>query len=346
MNPRDGINILKESHPWIILLSISNAFFVFLAWTAYPETFGLLVGIMIIFSITIIVFAMLLLWKGQEKQDKAFYDFIREPSLEHEYELIESIGKLHKAKVNFLANKLRRLHDQLDEARLQTIDYEEFIESWVHEIKTPISLVTLVLENRKEEMSELVYQRLEYARINISDDVEQILFYARLRASHVDYHLEKISLSLCCEDVLFELQALLDEKEVKVVSQMEDIPIVSDKKALQFIFVQIFVNVVKYSNEEIDSFIWLKTGFDSAKNRYYLRISDNGTGVLNSDLPFIFDKGFTGDNPDRKQSTGIGLYLVKKLCDELKIEIEVESEYRKGFLIQFLFPIMEDASKK
>ncbi|NLW53271.1 MAG: HAMP domain-containing histidine kinase, partial [Tissierellia bacterium] len=257
-----------------------------------------------------------------------------------------SIGKSHKAEVNHLANKLRSLTDQLDETKLQTKDYEEFIESWVHEIKTPISLVTLVLENRKKEMSELVYQRLEYARINISDDVEQILFYARLRASHVDYHLEKISLSLCCEDVLFELQALLDEKEVKVVSQMEDIPIVSDKKALQFIFVQIFVNVVKYSNEEIDSFIWLKTGFDSAKNRYYLRISDNGTGVLNSDLPFIFDKGFTGDNPDRKQSTGIGLYLVKKLCDELKIEIEVESEYRKGFLIQFLFPIMEDASKK
>lgn len=346
MNPRDWINILKESRPWIILLSISNAFFIFLAWTAYPETFGLLVGIMIIFSTTSIVVGMLLFWKGQEKQDKAFYDLFREPSPEHECELIESIGKLHKAKVNYLANKLRRLNDQLDEARLQTIDYEEFIESWVHEIKTPISLVTLVLENRKKEMSELVYQRLEYARINISDDVEQILFYARLQASHVDYHLVKISLSLCCEDVLFELQALLDEKEVKVVSQMEDIPIVSDKKALQFIFVQIFVNAVKYSNEEIDSFIWLKAGFDSAKNRYYLRISDNGTGVLNSDLPFIFDKGFTGDNPDRKQSTGIGLYLVKKLCDELKIEIEVESEYGKGFSIQFLFPIIEDASKK
>jgi len=59
--------------------------------------------------------------------------------------------------------------------------------------------------------------------------------------------------------------------------------------------------------------------------------------VLNSDLPFIFDKGFTGDNPNKKQTTGIGLYLVKKLCDELKIEIEVESEYGKGFAIQFFF---------
>ncbi len=239
--------------------------------------------------------------------------------------------------MNYLANKLRMLNDQLEDAKQQTIDYEEFIESWVHEIKTPISLTTLVLENRKEEMSYLAHQRLEHARINISDNVEQILFYARLQASHVDCRLERLSINLCCEDVVFELQALLDEKEVTVISHMEDVPIVSDKKALQFILTQIFVNAVKYSKEESRSIISLKTGLDSMKNRYYLRISDNGIGVLNSDLPFIFDKGFTGDNSNGSHSTGIGLYLVKKLCDELQIEIEVESEYGKGFEIQLLF---------
>ena len=122
---------------------------------------------------------------------------------------------------------------------------------------------------------------------------------------------------------------------------MEDVPIVSDKKTLQFIIAQILSNATKYSNEKINSFIWLKTGIDSIKNRYYLRISDNGIGVLNSDLRFIFDKGFTGGNSYQRKSTGIGLYLVKKLCDELKIEIEVESEYGKGFAIRFLFPIIE-----
>lgn len=341
MKPRDWINILKESRPWILLICISNAFFIFLAWLAYPETFRILVGIMVIFSITSIVFGMLLVWKRQAKQDKALYDFLREPTQEYECRLIDSIGELHKEKVNYLGNKLRVLNDQLDDIKLQAIDYEEFIESWVHEIKTPISLVTLVLANRKEEMSKLVYQRLEHARINIGEDVEQILFYARLKASHTDYRLERVPLNLCCEDVLLELQALLDEKEVKVICKLEDIPIVSDKKALQFIFTQIFINAVKYSNEEIPSFIWLKTGHDSVQNRYYLRISDNGIGVLNSDLPFIFDKGFTGDNSTGSKSTGIGLYLVKKLCDELQIEIEVESEYGKGFAVQLLFPIVK-----
>ncbi|MFJ8064627.1 sensor histidine kinase [Psychrobacillus sp. NPDC096426] len=213
---------------------------------------------------------------------------------------------------------------------------------FMSEIKTPTSLLNFVLQNRKEEMSELVYQRLEHAKININDHVEQILFYARLQAAHVDYKLEIISLNHSFEDVLLELQSLLDEKDVKVTSQLEDVPIVSDERALQFIFTQILVNAVKYSNVKMDSFIWLKTGFDSVKDRYYIRICDNGIGVLSSDLPFIFDKGFTGDNTNRNQSTGIGLYLVKKLCDELQIEIEVDSKYEEGFVIQFLFAKIED----
>lgn len=342
MKPRDWLSTLKLSRAWILLFCINSAFFIFLAWVAYPETFELLVGMMIIFSAVSIVLGMLLVRKSQMKKDKVIYNFLREPSPEQECRLIESIGEIHTEKVKYLANQLRMLNDQLDEVKIQSLDYEEFIEGWVHEIKTPISLLTFVLQNRKEEMSELVYQRLEHARININDNVERILFYARLQAAHIDYKLERVSLNLCCEDVLLELQSLLEEKEVKVISQMKDMPIVSDGNTLQFIFTQILVNAVKNSNEKIDSFIWLKTGFDSIKNRCYLRISDNGIGVLSSDLPFIFDKGFTGDKPNRKQSTGIGLYLVKKLCDELQIGIEVKSKHGEGFVIQFLFPKIED----
>lgn len=342
MKPMDWLHILKVSRLWILLLCINNAFFIFLAWVAYPEMFALLVGSMIIFSAASIVLGVFFAWKRQEKKDKAFYQFLREPSEELKYELIESIGDVHKEKVNDLAHKLRTLNDQLDEVKLHSLEYEEFIESWVHEIKTPISLVTLVLQNRKEEMSNLVYQRLEHARITINDHVEQILFYARLQVAHVDYKLERVSPGDCCEDVLLDLESFLNEKEIKIVSQLKNIPIVSDKKALQFILMQIFVNAIKYSNEKVDSFIQLKTGFNSVKNRYYVSISDNGMGVLASDLPFIFDKGFTGDHLNKKQSTGIGLYLVKKLCEALQIELEVKSKYGKGYSIQLLFPIIKE----
>lgn len=336
------IALLKLSREWILLFCLSNIFFIFLAWVAYPETFHLLVGIMIFFSISMILIGMFLVWRRQTKQDNVFYKFLKNPSSEQETALIQSIDEIHKEKAAYLASHLRLLNDQLDEVKLQSQDYEEFIESWVHEIKTPISLLNFVLQNRKEEMSDLVYQKLEHAKLNINDNVERILMYSRLQAAHVDYKLEKVSLNYSFEDVLLELESLLEEKNVKVISQIDEIPVMADERALQFIFTQVVVNAVKYSNDTIDSFIWLKTSFDREINRYTLRICDNGIGVLNSDLPFIFDKGFTGDNMNRKQSTGIGLYLVKKLCDELQIEIDVDSIYNEGFVIQFLFPNIND----
>lgn len=338
MKLADWLNILKDSSHWLLILCVTNVFFIFFAWLAYPEAFQILVNIMIVYSFVTIVLGMIIHFRRQKKQERIFYKFIREPSKENEKELLQTSGELHKEKVNTLGNRLRNLKDELDQAKIQTTDYREFIESWVHEIKAPISLITLVLENRKDEMSELVYQRMEYARINVLDHVERILFYARLQGTHVDYHLERISLINCLEEALFELQGLLDEKEIKVISQIEDLPIMSDKKALHFIFTQVFINAIKYCKEEMDRCIWIKTGLDRTQDRYYVQIRDNGIGVLKSDLPFIFDKGFTGDNLHQKQSTGIGLYLVKKLCDQLNIEIVVDSEYGKGFEIQLLFP--------
>lgn len=331
-------DLLKQSRHWIGILCINNAFFIFLAWVAYPETFKLLVGTMIIFSIVSTLVGIHLVLKRQQKQNKLFYKFLRVPSVEHEILLLQAIGEIHKDSLNDLANQLRQFHDELEVVKLQSVDYKEFIESWVHEIKTPLSLVNFILQNRKEEMSLLVYQRLEHAKIIIHDHIERILFYARLQGTHVDYDLKKISIHLCFEDVLLELQSLLEEQEIHVKAEIEDIPIIADERSLQFIVTQLFVNAIKYRNVKVDSFIWVKTGYDSANNRYYLKISDNGIGVLQSDLPFIFDKGFTGENKDKKQSTGIGLFLVKKLCNDLQIDIEVESKYEHGFTIQLLFP--------
>ena len=187
-------------------------------------------------------------------------------------------------------------------------------------------------------MSPLVYQRLDHANITIDDHVERILFYAKLQAVHVDYSLKKISIVECFEDVLLELQTLLEEQSVRVHMEIKEIPVVSDERALHFILIQLLVNAIKYRNVDSESFIRIETGFEHAKDSYYIKVADNGLGVLQSDLLFIFDKGFTGDTNNQKQSTGMGLFLVKKLCDDLQIEMDVESEYKRGFTMKLLFP--------
>lgn len=330
--------VLQQSRQWILLLCVNSGFFIFLAWVAYPETFKLLVLQMLIFTFVTIWIGLLFTWKKQRKQRNIFYQFLKEPSTEHETKLLQVLGGTHKKPIHDLANQLRHLFDELQEAKYQSLEYETFIESWVHEIKTPLSLLHFILQNRKDEMSSLVYQRLDHANITIHDHVERILFYAKLQAVHVDYSLKKVSIVECFEDVLLELQSLLEEQHVTVHTEIKDIPVVSDERALHFIFIQFLVNAIKYRNVDSESLIWLETGFEHAKDSYYVKVADNGVGVLQSDLPFIFDKGFTGDTINQKQSTGMGLFLVKKLCDDLQVDIEVESKYKRGFNIQLLFP--------
>lgn len=338
MRRLNWLHNLQQSRQWILLLCINSGFFIFLAWVAYPESFKLLVLTMLFFTFGTILIGVLVTWKKQQKQRNIFYQFLREPSTEQEAKLLQALGNTYMESLHDLANQLRHLHDVLQEVKYQSLEYETIIESWVHEIKTPLSLLHFVLQNRKDEMSPLVYQRLDHANITIHDHVERILFYAKLQAVHVDYSLKKVSIVECFEDVLLELQSLLEEQHVRVHTEIKEIPIISDERALHFILIQLLINSIKYRNVNSESFIWIETGFEHAKNSYYVKVADNGLGILQSDLPFIFDKGFTGDANNQKQSTGMGLFLVKKLCDDLQVEVEVESEYKRGFTIRLLFP--------
>lgn len=335
-------NVLQESRHWVVLLCISNAFFTFMAWLAYPGTFKVIVLNMIVFS-CVSLFVGIYWEKKKRKKYKTYFDhFIRKPSVENEMKLIKQVGDSHRLVIADLANKLRLLHDELTASELHIQNYETFIESWVHEIKTPIALLTFVTENRKDEMSSLVYERLEHARMTIDENVEKILFYARLQATHMDYRLDKVLVSDVIEETLFDYQPLLEENKIEVFSGMKDISIVTDEKILRFILGQTISNSVKYVKEKEKPIISIRTNVDPIRNAYCLEIEDNGIGVLTSDLPFIFDKGMTGNHTNQKQSTGIGLYLVWKLCEALNIQVHVESQYEKGFTIQFLFPLNEN----
>jgi len=119
-----------------------------------------------------------------------------------------------------------------------------------------------------------------------------------------------------------------------------NIYVVSDSKTLQFIISQIVLNSIKYAKAGERSVIKIDAGEDVERAYYFLKITDNGMGVPAADLPFIFDKGFTGNHPELRKATGMGLYLVKKFCDDLQIEIEVDSQVERGLTLVFLFPIV------
>lgn len=334
--------LTRDAFLWEVLLVICNIFFIFLAWLAYPETFCILIVLMLIFSICCVCIG---LWRSALKMKKieaAFYAFLSEPSINHEDDLVKVLDNSYAELIRKLGFYIREQERFIGESQKKALAYEEFIEAWVHEIKTPLSLATLVLDNRQDEMSELVYKRFEHIKYKITEDVDRILYYARMQSSHSDYSYESVLLSDCCETVLEELSSLIEEKNAQIVTKVGNVRIITDKKTLQFILTQIITNSLKYSNNDQKSIILLEAGISEDGRKYNLEIADNGPGVPAADLPFIFDKGFTGNHTNRKKATGIGLFLVKHFCDEMQIEIQTESAYLKGLKIILQFPLVNN----
>jgi signal transduction histidine kinase len=334
-------HLIRDAAPWLFLLLLGDAFFIFLAWLASPATFSTLVGLMLAFTFGCAVLGLSITARKKHKQEAAFQQFLAEPNLSHEVDLIEACPPSMKSQIRQLGTVLREQQSRQEEYAHQAVDFEEFIEAWVHEIKTPLSLATLLLVNRRAEMSEQVYAKLEHARREISEEVDRILYYARSHSDHIDYRYEPISLSACCAEVLEDLDSLFDEHQAVVHQNIGDIEVISDIKTLQFIITQIILNSVKYVKNENPPVIQLDAGMDEARKQSYLRITDEGIGVSKGDLPFIFDKGFTGKHPEHRKATGMGLYLVRKFCDDLGISIEMDSQPGQGLTISLYFPIVK-----
>ena len=334
--------LVRDAAPWLWLLLLSDIFFIFMAWLASPDLFLLLIGLMIAFSLGCAAIGLLIAARKKRRQDTVFYLFLAEPSMKHEGELIDSCEPSLKKPIQDLGIFLREQQRLLAEYDHKSVEFEELIEAWIHEIKTPLSLATLLLDNRKEEMSDHVQKRFEYVRREISENVDRILYYARLQSAHIDYRFERISLSECCSEVLENLRSLFDEHDAVVRQDFDDIEVVSDMKALQFIISQILVNSIKYARPGTKPLVQLEAGKIDLQKQCFLKIIDNGMGVPEADLPFIFDKGFTGNYPNNRNATGMGLYLVKKFCDGMQIMIEVESQIAQGLSITLLFPVVSE----
>lgn len=332
---------VRDAAPWLLLLLLSDCFFIFLAWLVFPDVFPILAGLMVVFTLGSAAAGIWFMAQKRRKQEDAFRLFLAEPSVKHERDLADVCGDSYKNLIHEAGECLREQQRLVGEYGHQFQWFEEFIEAWIHEIKTPLSLVTLLLINRRDEMSEQVYRKIEHARREIGEEVDRILYYARSQSDHIDYRFERISLSDCCSEVLEDLDSLFEERGATVCHDFHDVEVVSDLKTLQFIITQIILNSIKYVEAGRNPVIRLEAGVDTEKTRCFLKISDNGIGVPMADLPFIFDKGFTGNHPEHRKATGMGLYLVRKFCEGLQIDIEVDSRVGQGTTVSLIFPVVE-----
>ena len=200
--------------------------------------------------------------------------------------------------------------------------------------------MTLVLENREDEMSGEVQQRIRYANTRLQEYVDQILYFSRVNCEHKDYLFEETMLYDCVEEVLFDYGYFLKEKGIQVVQKLEGQKVFTDRKGLEFMIRQAVANAIKYiPGEQEEKRIEFKA--EEREDVIILKIRDNGIGVPQADLPFVFDKGFAGENgTENKKSTGMGLYLLKEMAKSLNITCRAVSAPQEGFCIELCFPVV------
>ena len=222
--------------------------------------------------------------------------------------------------------------ERIGEVEWERGEYRAYIEQWVHEVKTPITALKLLCENNRSPFSRDVLAELE----NINRYTEQALYYARSEHTEKDYSIREMNLADVVHGAIADNKYLLRQCDMAItVDDLEPV-VYADDKWVRFILNQIISNAVKYRAPQHPA---LRIFTERSDDQVLLSIADNGIGIPESDLPRIFEKGFTGQNGRTiHSSTGIGLYLCKRLCDKLGIGLAASSS-DKGTTITLSFHI-------
>ncbi len=244
---------------------------------------------------------------------------------------------------NFFEGKiLKEIIEQIDKSSLENVnqykylmeDYKEYIEMWIHEIKIPIATSKMIIENNKMEITKSIDEELD----KVENYVEQALYYARSNTVEKDYYIKKCSLKEIVNEVILKNKTALIGEKITIHTHDLDAIVHTDSKWTVFILNQIIQNSIKYRKIEGQSEIEIYS--KAGKENITLHMKDNGMGIKSGEATRVFEKGFTGTNGRmlRKKSTGIGLYLCKKLCDKLGMGIELVSTQDEGTEVKFVFP--------
>lgn len=238
-----------------------------------------------------------------------------------EYDYQELAKKLYQAKQELISkNRI---------AKKELLDYYGM---WVHQIKTPIAALDILLQNTERMLYQLDEKEMMQKAISVSDMkmelfkieqyVEMALNYLRVEDISSDLVFKKHELYDMVRQVIRKYAKIFISKKIKIDFKLTKACIVTDEKWFIFVLEQIISNALKYIKKG-QIFIYMK--------EKSLVIEDTGIGIPAEDLPRIFEKGFTGYNGrENKKSTGIGLYLCKNIMDKLQWNITVDSEVGSG----------------
>lgn len=249
---------------------------------------------------------------------KSFYENVQKnlEQLEEKFLVVETIPTARFSDAKILKEVLQETNksmlEHVNRYKQSQEEYKEYIELWIHEIKLPLATSHMIIENNPSSVTKSIEEEL----FEMEELVEQALFYARSNTAEKDYCITTTNLKDLVHDVIKHNKQTCIESKIRIQTEEIEQKIYTDPKWTGFILNQIVRNSIKYRREEN-----AEISFHARKNKenVILQIRDNGIGIPKAELSRVWDKGFTGSNGRiGKKSTGLGLYLCKKLCDKLR----------------------------
>ncbi len=225
--------------------------------------------------------------------------------------------------LNVLIKHQRNVQDDFNLRLKDTIQYYTV---WVHQIKTPIASMRLLLQNEDSALS----RKLSTDLSKIERYVQMVMAYLRINSDNTDYLFAPCNLDSMIKQAVKSFSTEFIEKKIELIYKPIDEDVIIDEKWFLFLIEQIISNSLKYTHKG-----YIKIYLNSEG---VLCVEDSGIGIAAQDLPRIFENGYTG-NIGRiyKKSSGIGLYLCKTVCDKLNLSISAVSEPEKGTTIKIAF---------
>ena len=210
----------------------------------------------------------------------------------------------------------------------QKDDLNAYFLMWLHQIKTPMTVSKLLLEKPDETTNTKLKMQLMY----IEQYINMAMNYLKMIDHSTDMDITQVNLDDIIKNLLKKYSLLFIHNHISLEYQSNLAYVISDSQWLTILIEQILSNALKYTENG-------KIAIQYLEDKHALEIRDTGIGIRSEDIPKIFDRGYSGFNGRmNEKSSGLGLYLARKISERLNIQIEVESKLSKGSIFRMVFP--------
>lgn len=319
---------------YIILIYIGAYFIILLMMFAFRSDISLVIAVSLVLFLSFLTSFLLSYYRKKE-----FYNQLLEQldQLDQKYLILEMLDKPIFYEGELLYDTLRETHksmaDFVKDYEYSINDFKDYVEMWIHEVKVPIASLLLMIHNHPGQFDAKAVHQIK----RVDNYIEQVLYYVRSENAEKDYLITETNLNKVIGDVALKNKDDLLENHIELRVINADKTVMSDSKWLEFILNQIFNNSIKYKRNTTSG-SYVEVTIKETATSTALLITDNGIGIPSEDISKVFEKSFTGHNGRIKsKSTGMGLYIARKLCSKLGHNITIESQFNRETTVTITF---------